>query len=425
MNQRRGAQGRVISYADLLRVPRYLPVFLANALSMWGDYVARVTIAAVVFEQTKSPLATATTLAISFVPTFLGRSLLGPVVDRFRYKHVLVASHAARAVSVLALLWLVTTAAPLGWVFASLFVLELIGGAASASNLVLVTDLFEHDRPLYARAVALSAMSEQVNQALGLALGGGLVALVGPQVGLLIDLGTFVVAAVVILVVVQLRPVRGDRGKGVRGFIHDLGDAAGDLAGHPVLARLIALSAVASLGIAAPEALAIPIAGDNGWGGVLMATPIVGAVVGIVVIGRLDVHRQNSSIVPLALAMPVPLLATALKPPLAVLVAIFFASGLLQAFMIPLQATFALATAPEMRGRIFSLAGSISVLAAGASYLGAGWVGQQTKNPHLGVTICAAVCLSLIGALGLRWPHQRVSATVEQAYAPSRPSRAA
>ncbi|AXG13553.1 MFS transporter [Intrasporangium calvum] len=425
MNQRRGAPGRVVSYADLLRVPRYLPVFLANALSMWGDYVARVTIAAVVFEQTRSPLATATTLAISFVPTFLGRSLLGPVVDRFRYKHVLVASHAARAVSVLALLWLVTTAAPLGWLFASLFVLELIGGAASASNLVLVTDLFEHDRPLYARAVALSAMSEQVNQALGLALGGGLVALVGPQVGLLIDLGTFLVAAVVILVVVQLRPVRGDRGKGVRGFIRDLGDAAGDLARHPVLARLIALSAVASLGIAAPEALAIPIAGDNGWGGVLMATPIVGAVVGIVVIGRLDVHRQNSSIVPLALAMPVPLLATALKPPLPVLVAIFFASGLLQAFMIPLQATFALATAPEMRGRIFSLAGSISVLAAGASYLAAGWVGQYTKNPHLGVTICSAVCLGLIGALGLRWPHQRVSATVEQAYAPSRPSRAA
>ncbi|MDC5698378.1 MFS transporter [Intrasporangium calvum] len=425
MNQRRGASGRDVSYAELLRVPRYLPVFLAGALSMWGDYVARVTIAAVVFERTRSPLATATTLAISFVPTFLGRSLLGPVVDRFRYKHVLVASHAARAVCVLVLLWLVTTAAPLVSIFTALFVLELIGGAASASSLVLITDLFEHDRPLYSRAVALSAMSEQLNQALGLALGGGLVALVGPQVGLLIDLGTFLVAAIVILVVVQLRPVRGDRGKGVRGFVRDLGAASADLARHPVLARLISLSAVASLGIAAPEALAIPIAGDNGWGGVLMATPIVGAVVGIIMIGRLDVVRQNSSIMPLALAMPLPLLATALEPPLTVIVVLFFVSGLLQAFMVPLQATFALATAPEMRGRIFSLAGSISVLAAGASYLGAGWVAQATKDPHLAVTICAALCLALIGLLGLRWPHQHVTATVERAYAPSRRSHAA
>ena len=408
----------------MLRVPGYLPIFLVNAFSMWGDYVARVTIAAVVFERTRSPLATATTLAISFVPTFLGRSLLGPVVDRVPYKSVLVVSHVSRALCVLALVWLVMTAASLLWVFAVLFLLELIGGAASASNLVLVTDLFEHDRPLYARAVGLTAMAEQVNQALGLALGGGLVALLGPRVGLIIDFGTFVVAAIVILVVVQRQPVHGSRGKGVRGFVHDLGSAIGDLAGHPVLARLMALSAVASLGIAAPEALAIPIAGDNGWGGVLMATPIVGAVVGIVVIGRFDVHRQNASIVPLALAMPVPLLVTALHPPLAVVVALFFVSGLLQAFMVPLQATFALATAPAMRGRIFSLAGSVAVAAAGASYLGAGWVGQHT-NPYLGVAICSAICLVLIVALGLRWPHRHVNATVEHAYATSRSTRAA
>ena len=42
----------------------------------------------------------------------------------------------------------------------------------------------------------------------------------------------------------------------------------------------------ATIGIAAPEALAIPIAGAQGWGGGLMAAPIVGAAVGIVLIGR-------------------------------------------------------------------------------------------------------------------------------------------
>jgi len=415
VKQTRGHQGHVPSYADLMRVPSYLPIFLANALSMWGDYVARVTIAAVVFERTRSPLATATTLAISFVPTFLGRSLLGPVVDRFRYKSVLLTSHLMRALCVLGLVWLVVAAAPLVWVFTVLFLLELIGGAASASNLVLITDLFEHDRPLYARAVGLAAMAEQVNQALGLALGGGLVALVGPRVGLLIDFGAFVVAATTILVVVRFRPVHGTRGHGVRGFVGDLGEAIGDLAHNTVLARLITLSAVASLGIAAPEALAIPIAGDNGWGGVLMATPIIGAVFGILLIGRLDVHRQNNAIMPLALAMPLPLLAVAAKPPLAVLVALFFVSGLLQAFMVPLQATFALATAPELRGRIFSLAGSISVLAAGASYLGAGWLGSHT-NAFVGVAVCAGICLFLIVILGFTWPHERVTATVERAY---------
>jgi MFS family permease len=384
---------------------------------MWGDYIARVTIAAVVFERTRSPLATATTLAVSLVPTFFGRSLIGPIVDRFPYKWVLIWSHLLRATCVLGLMWLVMQGSALWVMFLVLFALELIGGASAASNMVLLTDLFE-DRHLYARAVGLGAMSEQFNQAIGLAVGGALVALLGPETGLLFDLVTFVVAALVILFVVQLRPVTGERGRGLRGFARDLSTAAGDLARHPVLARLVTLSAVACLGIAAPEALAIPIAGQNGWGGVLMAAPIVGAVVGIVLIGRRDVHQQNRSIVPLALCMPLPLLATALRPPIWVVAILFFGSGMLQAFMVPLQATFALVTEPELRGRIFSLAGSVSIAAAGASYLAAGWVGQHT-NAYWGVTICAAVCLALVALLAATWPHRRVRTAVDLAYAPT------
>lgn len=415
MNPTEGQGVRVPTYGAVLRVPRYLPIFLASALSMWGDYIARVTIAAMVYERTSSPLATATTLAVSFVPTFFGRSLVGPVVDRFPYKWVLIWSHLLRAACVLGLMWLALTGSALWLIFLVLFALELVGGASTASNMVLLTDLFE-DRHLYARAVGLAAMSEQLNQALGLAVGGGLIALVGPETGLLFDLLTFVVAALVILFVVPLRAVSGDRGRGLRGFIHDLSTAAGDLTRHPVLARLVTLSAVASLGIAAPEALAIPIAGRNGWGGVLMAAPIVGAIVGIVVIGRRDVHQQNRSIVPLALLMPLPLLLTALAPSTWVVAFLFFASGTLQAFMVPLQATFALVTEPALRGRIFSLAGGVSIAAAGVSFLAAGWLGQHT-SPHVGVAVCAAASLVLIAAIAASWPHQRVRTAVDHAYA--------
>ncbi|EWT01696.1 MFS transporter [Intrasporangium oryzae NRRL B-24470] len=403
------------TYGEVLRVPGYLPVFLANALSMWGDYIARVTIAAVVFERTRSPLATATALVVSLVPTFFGRSLVGPVVDRFPYKHVLIWAHSARAVCVLVLVVLVGTNSSLWLVLGALFVLEMIGGAATASNMVLTTDLFE-DRHLYARAVGLSAMSEQFNQAVGLAVGGGLVALLGPRTGLLIDFTTFVVAAVVVFVVVELRPVDGARGKGVRGFLRDLGTAAGDLARHSVLARLMALSAVATLAIAAPEALAIPIAGQHGWGGVLMASPIIGAVVGIVLIGRRDVHDQNASMLQLAIAMPLPLLLLALDPPVWVVAVLFFASGMLQSFMVPLQSTFALVTEPALRGRIFSLAGAVAVGAAGASFLVAGSLAQAT-NPPVGVALSAAVCLALLIGVALTWPHGHVRSAVDEAYA--------
>ncbi|KRC89807.1 MFS transporter [Terrabacter sp. Root85] len=415
MNPSQGQGESAPTYAAVLRVPRYLPVFLANALSMWGDYIARVTIAAVVYERTRSPLATATTLAVSLVPTFFGRSLIGPVVDRFPYKWVLIWSHLLRAACVLGLMWLVLQGSSLWLMFLVLFGLELIGGASTASYMVLVTDLFD-DRHLYARAVGLGAMSEQFNQAIGLAVGGGLIVLVGPETGLLFDLLTFVVAALVTLFVVELRPVSGERGRGLRGFTRDLTTAAGDLARHPVLARLVTLSAVACLGIVAPEALALPIAGRNGWGGVLMASPIVGAVVGIILIGRRDVHQQNRSIVPLALAMPIPLLLIAVEPPIWLVAALFFVSGMMQAFMVPLQATFALVTEPALRGRIFSLAGSVSIAAAGLSYLAAGWVGQHS-SAYLAVTICAGVCLALVSLIAATWPHSRVRSAVDSAYA--------
>lgn len=405
------------SLGSVLRVPKYLPIFLVSALSLWGDNIARITIAAIVFERTRSPLATATTLAVSLLPTVFGRSLLGPIVDRLPYKYVLVGAHLLRALCVGGLIVLVMAEARLVVIFAVLFLLETIGGAAVASNMILLTDLFP-DRRYYARAVGLSALSEQTNQAVGLAVGGALVAWLGPLVGLLADLGSFLVAAVTILVVIELKPVSGHRSGGLRGFVRDLRNASGDLARHPVLARFVLLSVIACIGIAAPEALAIPIAGETWWSGLLMAAPVAGAVLGILLITRRTVQWQNSSLIPLALMMPLPLIVTMFHPPMPVLAACWFLSGVLQAFMVPLQATFTLVTPEALRGRIFSLAGAVSVAAAGGSYLGAGWLAQHT-GPTAAVGICAGMCLVLVALLGLRWPDVVVREAVDAAYAPS------
>ena len=99
--------------SQVFAVRGYLALFIAASLSTWGDYIARLTIAAVVYERTASPLATATTLAVSLVPSIFGRSLLGPFADRFPYKWVLIASHTSRALMVLVLIWAVAAEAPI------------------------------------------------------------------------------------------------------------------------------------------------------------------------------------------------------------------------------------------------------------------------------------------------------------------------
>ena len=82
MRQRGHGGGGVPSFAEVLRAPAFLPFFLSASLSTWGDYIARITVAAVVFDRTGSAVATAATFAVSLLPSIFGRMLLSPFADR-------------------------------------------------------------------------------------------------------------------------------------------------------------------------------------------------------------------------------------------------------------------------------------------------------------------------------------------------------
>jgi MFS family permease len=415
-------------YSEVFRTRGYPALFLAAALSTWGDYLARVVVAAFVLDETGSPFAAAATFAVSLLPSIFGRSLLAPIADRVPYKYVLVVAHLLRAMLVGVLILAVSTyqsnlgqqvdAQPLLTLFALLFVIELVGGPAVSSSQILMTDLFR-DRRLYARALGLGTISEQVNQAIGLTLGGLLVAWVGAVRGLWFDLVTFLLSALVITLVVRTRAVAGTPSAGVVGFFHDIGEGARYLFRHRVLVSLLALSLCAVWAMAAPEAVAIAYAqnqsGSTRFGGLLMAAPIFGAVAGLLMVGRWQPERQNSRIIVLALLMPMPLVVTAFAPPLPVTWLLWFVCGVLQSFMLPLQSTFSLVVPAHMRGRVFGLGGALSVAASGAAFLAAGFLAGRT-TPAIAVATCAGASLLAIITLAARWPRAALSGAVRTAY---------
>ena len=424
-----GSRVAMPSYAEVFRSRAYRAIFLTAALSTWGDYLARVTVAVFVFDRTGSPLAAAATFAVSLLPSIFGRSLLAPIADRLPYKYVLIGAHLLRALLVGGLILVVSTHGSAGssdgsstnvlWMlFTLLFLIELVGGPAIASSQILMTDLFM-DRRLYARALGLRTMSDQVNQAVGLGLGGLVVAWVGPELGLWCDLATFVLSALAISLVVRVQAIRGTPSAGVVGFFRDIGEGARYLFHHRVLASLLALSLCSVWAIAAPEAVAIAYAkdesGSTGLGGLLMAAPILGTVAGLVMVGRWQPERQNSRMIVLALLMPLPLVATVFAPPVALAWGLWFGCGVLQAFMLPLQSTFSLVIPEEMRGRVFGLAGALSVAAGGVAFLVAGYLAERT-SPALAVALCAVGSLVAIVVLAVRWPHVALSAAVDAAY---------
>jgi len=132
-------------------------------------------------------------------------------------------------------------------------------------------------------------------------------------------------------------------------------------------------------------------------------------------VGRWQPERQNSRIIVMALLMPLPLLVTVIAPPLPVTALLWFACGVLQAFMLPLQSTFSLIVPDQMRGRVFGLGGAMSVAASGVAFLVAGYLAERT-TPAVAVSTCAAFSLVAIIVLTIRWPRAALRKAVRTAY---------
>lgn len=416
------AQAGMPSYAQVFRTSGFLAAFLALSISTWGDYIARIAVAFVVRERTGSDLAMAATFTASLLPSIIGRSLLSPLADRIPYKHVLVGSDVVRGVFVLAIMAAVAQGSPVLVLLTLLFALELFGGPAGASYQILLTDLFT-DRRAFLRARGVSSLAEQVNQAIGLAVGGIIVTSLSASGALIVDLATFVLSAVLFGVAVKTRPVSGIPTPGIVGFFRDVAGGARYLAHHRVLVSLLALSLLAMWGIVAPEAVAIPYVLNNGFppwlGGVLMAAPVTGAVAGLVMVGRWQPEVASARMIRMALLMPLPLLCAAVVPPtlgwLPVVWLMWFLCGVLQAFVLPLQATFALVVPAAMRGRVIGLAGAASMTVSALGFLLAGWL-SESLAPRAAVAICAALSLAGIALLAVTWPTRSMHDAVDEAF---------
>src|SRR2546423_7006657 len=84
-------------FAAALRGAEFRALWLAEALSVFGDQVARVALALLVYAQTDSAALTALTYALTFVPAVLGGFLLSGLADRYPRRSVIVVTDVLRA----------------------------------------------------------------------------------------------------------------------------------------------------------------------------------------------------------------------------------------------------------------------------------------------------------------------------------------
>ena len=84
------------NFAEALRSVEFRALWLAEALSVLGDQVARVALALLVYARTSSAALTALTYALTFVPAVLGGVVLSGLADRFPRRTVIIVTDGSR-----------------------------------------------------------------------------------------------------------------------------------------------------------------------------------------------------------------------------------------------------------------------------------------------------------------------------------------
>lgn len=187
---------RQVGYTELLRANHdFARLWVGQLVSNLGDWFNSVAVLALVYDLTGSGLATGLLIIASTLPAFVLTPFAGAVVDRFDRRRIMMTADLTRAVLALGMLlvrnageiWLLYILSALLISFSSFF-----GPALSAAipNLVKREELIS--------ANGLSASTWGLMLAVGAALGGVVIALVGRDMAFVVNSLSFFFSAAMI-----------------------------------------------------------------------------------------------------------------------------------------------------------------------------------------------------------------------------------
>ncbi|MFF7473616.1 MFS transporter [Streptomyces sp. NPDC008092] len=389
---------RPAGYGRVLAVPEFRAVFAAHVLSMLGVIVSEIALSVLVYDLTGSPLLSALTFALGFLPYLVGGTLLAPVADRFPARRVLVVCDlvCAACVAVMAvpgtgigvLLGLRCALAVVSPVFAGTRM-------ATLSDILGGGDLFVLGRSLL-RIVAQSALL------VGYGLGGLLLAVLAPRHALLITVATFLASAALLRLGTRRRPARA------RARVREGGGTRQLLADRRIRLLLL-LFWIPAMFAVVPEALAAPYADALGAGspglGLLMCALPVGTVAGELYAGaRLGPAARERIALPLVCLTLLPYLGYALHPSLALSLLLLLTAGAGSAYTLGLDQWFVRAVPEELRGRAMTVlsAGLMTLQGVGMTLAGLAAEAVGVRAAVAGAGVVGALCCCGLAAAARR-----------------------
>jgi MFS family permease len=179
-------------FTNLLRNrPHFRRLWLSEVVSLLGDWMSFVAVSLLALREGGGVVALALVLVGHSLPHAFLAPVAGVLADRLDRKRLMVAAYVTQAA--LTLLMAVAAArGSVGWVQALLFVRAAVGAFLPPVQSAALRHTVHADELLTANTI--SSMTWSVMFALGMATG-GLIAALGPTLALVLDAGSFIIAA--------------------------------------------------------------------------------------------------------------------------------------------------------------------------------------------------------------------------------------
>ncbi|MEA2290442.1 MAG: hypothetical protein QOD55_2439 [Solirubrobacteraceae bacterium] len=397
-----------------LRERDFALLWTGMTVSLLGDGIFLVALAWQVYDLDNDPVAlslvgTAWTLGmVAFLLTG------GVVSDRVERRRVLVAADVVRALALVAMGVLSLTGVVEIWHLVALSVLMGIGEAFFGPAFgALVPDVVATDH-----LVQANALDQLVRQAaarlLGPALGGGVVALVGPGTAFLVDAGTFLLSAACVAAL-RVRSLPHVRARSAR---RELREGFAFVRREPWLWSTILSATVGLLFIMGPLQVLLPYivrnelgAGAGGYGLVLAAAG-AGSVVVSLVLGQTGMPRRYLTFSYIGWTVgTLPFLGYAVATELWQLAALSVVYGAcMTAGMVVWGTLMSTRVPPELRGRVHSLDWFVSIALTPLSFALTGPVSKAIgidATLVIAAIVPAVACVVLYVVAGLRRDEER------------------
>jgi MFS family permease len=375
-------------------------VWIGQAISLLGSSMSGFALGVWVFLETGSAVGFALTLLLNMLPKALLAPVAGVWADRQDRRRILILTDLGAALATTAAVILFLVGRLTVW---HIYALTAWNAAASALQApafgAAVTQLVPKEG--YGQANGMMQIGEAAAQIGAPALAGAMLATLGLVSVLLVDLGTFLVA---VLVLVGRRfPsgwAAGEAGVLERPrWLSQLAEAIGYMRARPGLLGLIAVFALANLFVGVAEALLTPMvlqfAAPEALG-LIMTVGGLGMLIGSLLFtatggGRRKIYAVFSAYAVLSVGV----VLAGLRPCVQLVgAAVFLAFLAVPTVMGASQTILQAKVAPEIQGRVFGLRMAVNTLSFAVAYTLSGLLADRVFEPFMA---SSARLASLVG----------------------------